>query len=423
MLKTQSEERLRIKKLIIGGVVTIIVSLGSFYAGIFVAAKNNLFDDGSAMAYLPSVTKQEQINLKAPTKEFDQDLFWQVWGLLQKQYVDHDELDQKKMFYGAVRGLVASTGDPYTVFFDPEENKEFKTDVSGQFEGIGAEIGLKDDLITVVSPLDGSPAEKAGLLAGDKIIEVNGTSTIGLTVNEAVKKIRGPKKTQVVLTVLRDKVKNPFKVTIERNVIVIKSVKKTIKDGVTIIKVNSFNENTDTEFNQAVAEVVAAKTTGIILDLRNNPGGYLNVAISMTGKWIGNQTAVIEKFSQGRELIHKSSGLASLKNIKTVVLVNEGSASASEILAGALQDYKLGVLVGKKTFGKGSVQTLEELPDGSSVKITSAIWITPNGRSINKEGIKPDVEVAPTEADIKALRDVQLIKAMEVLKNFNQYLK
>ncbi len=420
MSHSQLDEESRIRKIITLSIAGLLISAVSFSGGM-VFAQSSLAKPGSLL---------EQINVsaggnnfKTSIKDFDSDLFAEVWKLLQRDYVDHNELDQKKMFYGALHGLVASTGDPYTMFFDPEENKEFKTDVSGKFEGIGAEIGLKDDLITVIAPLEGMPAEKAGVRAGDKIIAIDEASTVGMTVDQAVKKIRGAGGTKVVLSILRDKAKTPIKISIERGVIVIKSVKKTVKDGVNIIRISSFSQDTEAEFNQAVSEVLASKSKDLIIDLRNNPGGYLDVAIAMIGRWIGDEVAVIEKYSQDKQTPHRSSGPANLKNFHTVILVNDGSASAAEILAGALQDYKLGILVGKKTFGKGSVQTLEELSDGSSVKITSAKWLTPKGRSINKEGIMPDIEVLVSEEDIKATRDVQLLKALEVLKKYDQYKK
>jgi carboxyl-terminal processing protease len=414
--KLQSDEESKLRRLIILIIFALLLSGSSFYAGFCVS--NYYADQADA-----SAVKLDAPKIKVSSKDFDAALFTKVWNMLTNTYVDHDQLDQKKMFYGALRGLVASAGDPYTVFFDPEENEAFQSDVSGKFEGIGAEIGLKDEIITIIAPLSEMPAEKAGLRAGDKIIEIDGLSTVGLTVDAAVKKIRGPEDTTVVLTIVREGAKDPLKITVKRAVITIKSVKVSVKDGVSIIKISNFNESTDAEFNQAVTEVLAGKSKDLIIDLRNNPGGYLDVAINMIGRWIGTDVAVIEKYSQDRQIPHSAKGPASLKDFHTVVLVNEGSASASEILAGALQDYGLGVLVGKKTFGKGSVQTLEELSDGSSVKITAAKWLTPKGRSINKEGIEPDLEVTTSEADLKAAKDTQLNKALEVLKHYQDYRK
>ncbi|HRH22105.1 MAG TPA: S41 family peptidase, partial [bacterium] len=298
MSHSQLDEESRIRKIITLSIAGLLISAVSFSGGM-VFAQSSLAKPGSLL---------EQINVsaggnnfKTSIKDFDSDLFAEVWKLLQRDYVDHNELDQKKMFYGALHGLVASTGDPYTMFFDPEENKEFKTDVSGKFEGIGAEIGLKDDLITVIAPLEGMPAEKAGVRAGDKIIAIDEASTVGMTVDQAVKKIRGAGGTKVVLSILRDKAKTPIKISIERGVIVIKSVKKTVKDGVNIIRISSFSQDTEAEFNQAVSEVLASKSKDLIIDLRNNPGGYLDVAIAMIGRWIGDEVAVIEKYSQDKQ--------------------------------------------------------------------------------------------------------------------------
>lgn len=417
-MRPASEEESHLRRLIILIIVALGLAGSSFYVGFLVA-------NHSAQAIRPSEASLDLSKLNLPKADFDSKLFNKVWNLVNKNYVDHDQLDQKQLFYGALKGMVAATGDPYTVFLEPEDNEAFQSDVSGKFEGIGAEIGLKDELITIIAPLDDMPAQKAGLRAGDKIAEIDGASTLGLTVDQAVKKIRGPEDTSVTLTIVREGVKEPFKVTVKRGVITIKSVKTSVKDGVTIIKISNFSENTDAEFNQALADLLAKQpaTKQLIIDLRNNPGGYLDVAVNMIGRWIGDQVAVIERYSQDQETPHQAKGPASLRDFQTVVLVNEGSASASEILAGALQDYRLAVLVGAQTFGKGSVQTLEELPDGSAVKITAAKWLTPLGRSINKEGIKPDLEVKPTEAELKAGQDPQLTKALEVLKHYTDHLK
>jgi len=420
----KSRQSFDVKKTLLAVVILLVVAGASFFWGVywtegsvaqFGTNVSGIFDQTAVGQYRSALTK--------PQPEFDQALFWQVWNTIEAKYVDHANLDKKKLFYGALKGVAEASGDPYTVFFDPEETKSFHNDVSGQFEGIGAEIGMKDNLVTIVSPLEGMPAEKAGLRAGDQILEIDGTSTLNMDVNRAVKLIRGPRGTQVTLTIGRASLKKSFKVSIARAVIKVKSVKTEFKNGIAIVKVNNFNETTESEFNEAIAKILTQAPSGLILDLRNNPGGLLNTAIAMCGRWIGRDVAVIEKFAQGRERKHKSASAPSLKDIKTVVLVNGGSASAAEIVAGALQDYKLAILVGQKTFGKGSVQTMEDLADGSSLKVTTALWLTPKGRSINKEGIKPDIEIELSEADDKADKDPQLDKAMEVIRNYSKYLK
>jgi carboxyl-terminal processing protease len=264
------------------------------------------------------------------------------------------------------------------------------------------------------------PAEKAGLKAGDLVLSINGESTSGISIDAAVNKIRGPKGTEVTLTIFREGVEGTKDYVIKRGQIVVKSVKTEFTDdNLLIIEVSHFNEDTEALFNSAVAEAMNKNPRGIILDLRNNPGGFFNTSIEMASEWIDN--AIVVKEATGSEDVreHLSRGRARLKDFNTVVLVNEGSASASEIVSGALQDYGEAVLVGKKTFGKGSVQQLVDISDGSSVKITVAKWLTPNGRSISDEGVEPDIEVDLTLEDFNANKDPQLDKAKEILLDFD----
>jgi carboxyl-terminal processing protease len=347
-------------------------------------------------------------------------LYFEVWDSLKTNYVDKNKLKDRDLFYGSLEGLAASTKDPYTVFMSPTVTKEFYDDLSGTFEGIGAEIGMRNEMVTVIAPLDGMPAQKAGLRAGDKIYAINGESALGLTVNEAVKKIRGPKGTEVLLTIIRDE-KKPAEIKIVRDKIIVASVKTEMRsDGIYVIKVSSFNDDTETLFNKAIEDVLVKKPKGVILDLRNNPGGYLSTAVNMASEWIDAGPIVVEQFSDNEATDHISNGRGRLKNFQTVVLLNEGSASASEIVAGALRDYKKATLMGEKSFGKGSVQTVQDLSDGSSLKITVAKWLTPSGDFINDKGIEPQVKVEITEDDINKGRDPQLNKALEFLKVINK---
>lgn len=348
-------------------------------------------------------------------ESFDFNLYFEVWNTLKTNHVDKNKLKDIDLFYGSLEGLAGATDDPYTTFMTPDSTKEFFEDLSGTFEGIGAEIGLRDDFVTVVAPLDGMPAQKAGVRAGDKIYAINGESALGLTVTEAVKKIRGPKDTEVTLTVIRGDAK-PFDITITRGQIFVASVKTEMKDNIYIIRVSNFNEDTEALFNKAVLEAVAKKPQGIILDLRNNPGGYLETAVNLASDWIKEGPIVAEQYGENRRAEHASTGRARLAGFPTVVLINEGSASASEIVAGALRDYKKATIVGAQSFGKGSVQTIADLSDGSSLKVTVAHWLTPAGDFINDKGIEPDVVVELTEEDIEAERDPQLNKALEILK-------
>ncbi len=350
------------------------------------------------------------------TDTFDFNLYWEAWDALRTNFVYKNKIKDKDMFYGSIKGLASSMNDPYTVFMTPTETQEFANDMAGTFEGIGAEVGIRNDIVTVIAPLSGMPAEKAGLKAGDKIYSIDGVSTIGLSVDEAVKKIRGTKGTVVTLTVIRDKETAPREIKIERGIILVKSVVLTYRpDGLAVIKVSSFNDDTLDLFNKAVKDIIVKKPKGIILDLRNNPGGYLDTAVAMASDWISAGPVVLEQFGDGKRNEYTALGNPLLGTYKTVVLVNGGSASASEIVAGALRDYKKATLMGEKTYGKGSVQTIQDLSDGSSMKITVATWMTPNGDFINEKGILPQVEVKMTADDVLKNKDPQLQKAVDLI--------
>ncbi len=346
----------------------------------------------------------------------DFNMFSQVWNELKTKYVNPGKIDDSKLFYGAMQGLVAGANDPYTIFMPPEQNKSFQDSMNGSFEGIGAEIGVKDNVITVIAPIDGMPAAKAGLRAGDKIMAVNGTSTAGWTAEQAVQVIRGPKGTVVTLTIGRVAVKKSFDVKITRAIIIVKSVKADIKNGIDTIKISQFNSDTSDLMQAAADAAVKAKVKGIILDLRNNPGGYLDAAVNVASLWVKSGPVVSERYSDGSKKAYPANGNAELNGVPTIVLVNGGSASASEIVAGALKDDGLGTLLGEKTFGKGSVQEVENLPDGSSLKITVAEWLTPGGYNINHQGLEPALKVVLTDKDFAANKDPQLAAALAKLK-------
>lgn len=345
------------------------------------------------------------------------DLFWQVWQSIQSKYVGRP-VDQKTLYYGAVKGLVESLNDPYSVFMDPTVTTDFNNELSGEFEGIGAEIGIKENQLTIIAPLPGSPAEKAGLKAGDKILKIDDKDTSSMDIDYATSIIRGKKGTKVTLTILRTGMENPQPITVTRDQIKVNSVTwKMEKNNIANIQITYFNSDTSALFKKAVNEILTQSPKGIILDLRNDPGGYLSAATDVLNYFIENKTLVIEDLGKGEKQEIKSSDNAPLKGIKTVVLVDEGSASASEIVAGALQDYKIAKLVGQKTFGKGTVQDLQQFNDGSSLKITIARWLTPLGRSIDKAGITPDYVVELTQQDYNQNKDPQLDKAMELLSS------
>lgn len=400
-------------------VLVILLMSISFFGGMYLVTKNSSVEELSkeANVYVGTVLgKYSENDNGLLSQDVDFNLFWKVWDQLEKKYVDQDKINEKELFYGALKGLTAAVGDPYTVFMDPVISKGFQDDLAGTFEGIGAEIGIKNDILTIIAPLPDMPAEKAGLMAGDKVFAIDGKTTSGISIDEAVNKIRGEKGTPVKLTIYRDGFDAPKEIEITRGKILVSSVRTTMRDdGVFVIKVTSFNDDTKAKFDSAVAEIIKSEPKGIILDLRNNPGGYLDTAIEMASEWVEDGPVVIEKFSEDNKNEYAARGRARLKEYPTAVLVNQGSASASEIVSGALQDYGKAKIIGMQTFGKGSVQTLENLSDGSSLKITVAKWLTPKGRSINEEGITPDIEVDYTLDNYNNNTDPQFDVALDII--------
>jgi len=315
--------------------------------------------------------------------------------------------------------MVKALNDPYTVFFPPEDSKIFQEDVKGSFEGVGMEIGIRDNQLQVISPLEGTPAERAGIRAGDIIVAVNGTSTASIALEKAVKWIRGPKGSEVTLTIMREGWKEAKEIKIVRDTISIPAVRWELKENnIAYLKIYQFSGNAAFEFSKAAVEILNSPAEKIIIDLRNNPGGYLEVVQDIAGWFLKKDELVaIEDFGPNQEKTeYRSKGKGNFSNYPVVILINQGSASASEILAGALRD-NLGIkLIGERSFGKGSVQTLEQLRDGSSVKITVAKWLTPKGESISEKGLEPDIKLEMTEQDYESGKDPQLDKAIEIIK-------
>lgn len=338
----------------------------------------------------------------------------EVYATLQKDF--DGQISDEQALDGLKSGLAKATDDPYTEYFNAEDSQDFEDQIDGSFEGIGAELGKDKELIVIISPLSGYPAEKAGLRSGDAIIKIDDSPAFDLTVSEAVKKIRGPAGTQVKLTILRSGTQQ-IEVNITRVQISVPSVEWTAEDGLGIVKISRFGPDTASLSAKAANELTNQKVKGIILDLRGNPGGYLDASVDVAGLWLASGQKVVEE-RRGDTVIatKEATGKAPLAKLPTVVLINEGSASASEIVAGALRDNGLAVLVGTKTFGKGSVQQIQNLKGGGLLKITFARWYTPKGQNIDKEGIKPDHEIKPSDEDLAAKRDPAKIKALEILK-------
>ena len=361
-----------------------------------------------------SITNKE-VPLEA--KNLDFTLFWDVWSRLQQKYVDKSKIDTQKMFYGAIEGLTASIGDPYTVFLPPKENSDFKSDMAGSFEGIGAQLGIKDKRIIVIAPLSGYPAEKAGVKAGDFILKVNNEDTINWSVQEAVNKIRGPVGTKVTLNLFRDTNGKPFDITINREKIIVKSLEteyKTINNKkIAVMRLSRFGDDTEQVWKQQVDEILNNKANGIVLDLRNNPGGYLDGAVFVASEFLKDGLIVTQENYVGQRQEMNVNRKGKLLDIPVVVLINKGSASASEIVAGALRDRKRAKILGEQSFGKGSVQESEELTGGSALHVTIAKWLLPGGSWINGTGIKPDIEIA--QDNKQPDKDLQLEKALILL--------
>ncbi len=387
---------------------------------------------------LPILTKPLK-NIEQPVGQqyVDFSLFWDVWSRIQRYYIDAAHIDTQKMLWGAISGAVNSLDDPYTVFLPPKENQEFKEDLGGSFEGIGAQLGQEDGKLIIVAPLKGTPAERAGLKPFDWILKVNDEETTNWTINQAVSKIRGPKGTGVKLMILHEKSQTPQELTIVRDGIIVPSVEAWVKpantiaeiagttssaklrsEGVAYIKLSRFGDRTNEEWMKAVADIAASFKSGVVkgmvFDLRNNPGGYLDGSVFIASEFLKSGLVVTQVNSDGTKQEYHVDRQGSLFDIPLVVLINKGSASASEIVAGALKDYRRGTIVGETSFGKGSVQSPQELAEGSSIHITTGKWLLPKGDWINKKGITPDITVS-LNGGTEASSDAQLAKALELL--------
>jgi len=360
--------------------------------------------------------------------------FWKAWTILNDKFAGTTTPDADRV-WGAIEGMTATFGDPYTVFFPPSESKAFEDEIAGAFEGVGMEVGIKDGKLIVVAPLKGTPAERAGVKSGDIILKINDTDSISLPVDSAVKLIRGKSGTTVRLLLSRAGVKSPLEISIVRSTIEIPTIKTGTKtevasadgstggtglrkDGIFVIELYSFSANSANLFRGALKEFVTSGSHKLVIDLRGNPGGYLDAAIDMASWFLPSGKVVVrEEFGKDKEeQVFRSKGYDIFNdNLRVVILVNGGSASASEILSGALSENGVAKLVGTKTFGKGSVQELVKITPDTSLKVTIANWFTPNGISISKHGITPDYIVEVTEKDVEAKRDPQMEKAVELL--------
>ncbi len=400
-------------KSILAFALALVLATGAFFSGLHLGGQTS----GGIGSLGTLLAGDVQPDPNADLREF-----WRVWDLLDEKFAmasDTAFLSPEAKVAGAIEGLVRAYGDPYTTYFPPKEADAFNEDISGNFSGVGMEVGMRDNILTIIAPLPGTPAEKAGLLAGDALVSINGSSTDGMGVDEAVRHIRGEEGTVVTLSIYRAGMTEPKEYKVTRAQIEVPTVKTEKRGDTFIISLYSFNALAEMKMQQALRDYVSSGATKLVLDLRGNPGGYLQGAVSIASYFMPAGKVVLrESFGDEREEeIYRSRG-ATLKQFapkEMVVLIDGGSASASEILAGALQEQGYATLVGASSFGKGSVQELVNLPSGSSLKVTIARWLTPNGRSISNGGLTPDIVVERTVADREASRDPQLDAAIEVL--------
>lgn len=408
-------------------IITGALILGVFVSGVLTGTSYGMraLLHGNSVSAVTNVTNLFSKS-ENPNVSFDQ--FWEVWKKVQEKSV-YKPVSSTDLFYGSMVGMVAALKDPYSVYMPPVKAEEFKRDLSGEFFGIGAEIGLKDTKVTVVAPLPESPAEKAGLKTGDIILMVDGKDIAGKAIDEVIGLIRGPKDTVVTLTIVKAGTQVAKEVKITRGVITVPTVIWSMKDkSIAYIRISYFNDTTWNEWDKAVKEIQVKKPKALILDLRSNPGGYLDASVKVASEWVSSGVIVYERLNDGlKDQYTADVGKHRFAGIPTVVLVDEGTASGSEIVSGALQDYGVATLIGTKTFGKGSVQDFEYFPDGSALKLTIAEWLTPKERHINKIGIEPDEKIekmfdvkpgaSVSSTDANDFVDKGLERALEILKH------
>jgi carboxyl-terminal processing protease len=345
--------------------------------------------------------------------------FWQTWDLVHAEYVDQP-VDNVKLMQGAISGMLDSLGDPHTSYMNPSEYQQINAPLEGTYEGIGAWVDTTGDYLTIISPMPGSPAEEAGIQSGDIVLKVNGKDMTGVDGDLVLLEVKGPANTDVVLTIQRKDVAEPFDLTITRRKIEVPSIESRMLDNnIAYVHLFTYGVQTPVELRTTLTDLLAKNPTGLVLDLRNNGGGYLDTAIEVLSEFIGKDNVLMyEEMGDGTKKTYSAADGGLALDIPMVVLINGGSASASEITAGAIQDYDRGQIIGEQSYGKGSVQIWTALyKDQGAVRITVARWLTPKNRQINEVGITPDTVVPYTEEDFNAGKDPQLDKAIEVLSN------
>jgi carboxyl-terminal processing protease len=391
-------------------VVLAILFFITFIAGIYVGDINRPEID----KVLGISNKETQVITKT-----DFSPFWKVWNIINEKNPSVSKITDQDKVYGAIGGLVSSLNDPYSVFFTPDETKSFEEEIAGNFDGIGMEVGLKDKILTVIAPLKDTPAYKANIKSGDKILKINETVTSNLSIEQAIKLIRGPKGTTVTLTILREGSEQPEEIKIVRDTINIPTLDTEKRsDGIFVIKLYSFSANSTNLFRKAMKQFAESGTDKLLLDLRGNPGGYLDAAVDMASWFLPEgKTVVTEDYGNNKTAeIFRSKGYNIFNDkLKFIILIDSGSASASEILAGAIRDNGRAKLVGSQSFGKGTVQEVIDITPNTILKITVAKWLTPSGTSISEKGLTPDYPIEITQNDLNVKKDPQMEKAVELL--------
>jgi carboxyl-terminal processing protease len=401
------------KKKILEVVIAVVAGVAVLGAGFWLGWV-------SGRRYPQNISVTEATDMTgASSTPADFSIFWQAWQDINNLYLRNPSTTPEQKMYGAITGMVNSLNDPYTEFFSPADSQQFDQDITGNFGGIGAELGTNaQNEIVVIAPIKGTPAETAGLEAKDVVMAVNGTSTSGMTVDDSVNLIRGPVGTNVTLSIFRAGFTKPKDFTITRENIQVPLVNFEMKGDIAHITLLQFDQDAEPLFYQTLVKAQNANAKGIVLDLRDDPGGYLEVAVDLAGYFLKPNTLVVKEVGRAiPEEDFKTTGDGALANIPMAVLINGGSASASEILAGALHDDRAIPLVGTQSFGKGVVQQVEQLSDGSSIKITVAYWVTPSGIIIDHKGLTPDYNVSTTDADVVADKDPELNKSLEIVQN------
>lgn len=393
--------------------ISVLFVLVFFIFGVYIGTLNR-----PAIENIVGITgKEPQVSTGA-----DFSPFWKAWEVMNEKSPDASKVSDQDRVYGAISGLVGSLKDPYSVFFPPEEAKSFEEEITGNFDGIGMEVGMKDKILTVIAPLKDTPAYRADIRSGDEILKIDGTITSGMSIDQAIKLIRGPKGTTVALTIFREGDRQPREIKIVRDTINIPTLDTEMRpDGIFVVKLYSFSANSADLFRSAMQKFYNSGSNKLLLDLRGNPGGYLDAAVDMASWFLkSGKVVVTEDYGNNKSPdIFRSKGydMFSNRNLKFVILIDGGSASASEILAGAMQDNGIAKLVGAQSFGKGSVQEVVNLTPDTILKITVAKWLTPNGTSISEKGLTPDYPVEITQKDIDSKIDPQMNKAVDLLLN------